>query len=855
MPATPSSRKTDNVAHQPTTDGKRQWLWLAALVLSLVLIATDSWLRIRRINAVTHAPGFAMRNLVEDTASPTGFQGGVHELALPSGAADSQHWIMQTEQMFASGELRIRHVNYDNAPTGREIHWASPYRWWIGLVARFLQATTEKPLPRCIENAALYSNPLLLALALLATTPWIARRFGPLSAAVYCLGMAGMLPTFDCFNAGAPDHHGLAVLCGIFTLLFLVAGLNGAALDDAPQPTSASPRQATGIKLAWQTNRYLIVSGVAGGLGLWNSAASQILVLAGIGLGACVALLARRFSPDNALVATRHNAWLIWSSAGALTSLLGYAIEYLPAGLSLRLEVNHPLYALAWFGAGQLLTSASQWADGSKKSRTRNDLMLNGAALFAALLPALLILFLGSSCFRVSDPFLWALHKTYIDEFQGIGHLFKRGFHLVILCGLLPLSLLLLPFVFSGKEKVSALLNKTFVLAFFPGVILTLFALRQIRWMGLTFALLLVGLLIVTSRNWFDRPGRIARRFVLIFVAMVAIGQPLRIGWAANEGIKIGELEQMHLRVRDLSHWLRYRAGSDDVIVASSPTMTTPLIYFGGLRGIGTFYWENLEGLKTCSDLFSATSFDEAERIVREQHITHIVLASWDSFVREYVSLNERNSTDRATQENAFAARLVKSRAMPPWLRLVPYTLPNLPPSATDEVLIFEVVPAQTQEQRLTRLAHYFVDMGLPQTALQLLPALERDPNNLNAVIARARIHLALQNRAGFEATLAALPAAIPQEGQLDLEETLHFSAIHLIAGHNEFARQQVVACLDRIDAKTVRKLSPNAAYALLALGRQFELPLTVEIANLAAKLIAPELREQIFGRTGQAQP
>jgi hypothetical protein len=669
--------------------------------------------------------------------------------------------------------------------------------------------------------------------------------------------MTGMLPTFDCFNAGAPDHHGLAALCGIYTLLFLIVGQANPAGHDSSKSLAPAPETKTTVLtlLRSQTNLCLVASGVAGGLGLWISAASQILVLGGIGLGATLSILTQRFLAKGEPFIIRNNTWLIWSAAGALTSIAGYAIEYLPTNTAWRLEVNHPLYALAWLGAGWLLTSLSQWAAVDRSVSTRAKLALDGAALIVTLLPLLFILLRGSSCFLVSDPFLWALHKNYIDEFQDVTHIFKSGFHLVPLCGLLPLGLLLLPLFLPNKPTARAILDKTVILTFLPGFFLTLFALRQIRWMGLACALLLVGLMLATGRTWFDRSGPLARRLILIFVAAVFIGQPLRICWALQEDNTIGEVDRMNLRVRDLSHWLRLRAGGEDVVVASSPTLTTPLIFFGGLRGIGTFYWENIEGLKTCSDLFSANSFEEAEHIVRNHHITHIVLASWDSFVREYVSLNDRTIAGKTTPEQAFATCLVKNRSMPPWLRLVPYTLPNLPPASTDEVLIFEVVPEQSPETRLINLAHYFVDMGLPQTARQLLPALEHNPENLHVTIARARIHLALQNRAALDAAIACLPATPPPDAQLDLEEMLHFAALQAIAGHNTQAQQQLLACINRLDAKSVRKLSPSAAYALLALCQQYDLPLTVDIANLAGKLIAPELREQIFGRSGKAQP
>jgi len=817
-----------NTQQQSTATTRQTLFWVAALMLSVVLLSIDCHLRIQKINTATQAPTFPIREPAADPTSPSGYQGGIHTLVLPNGASDSCHWILQTEQMFSSGEPRIRHVNYDNAPAGREVHWASPYRWWIGSLAWLLNSVSNKSLHESIALAALYSNPLMLLIALLVATPWVARKFGSLSAALFCLGLVGMLPTFDIFNAGAPDHHGLACLCGLFSLLFLLV----------------EKRKASG-----NTRLYVIASGIAGGLGLWISAVTQTLVLVGIGLGAILSILVARRSKNPAPDLMEPRLWLTWAQTGTLTSLATYAVEYLPSHTSWRLEVNHPLYALAWLGAGQLLSSLARLPEGKLVITPKTFSHLDGAALLAVLVLPLVILINGTVVFVISDPFLWALHKNYIDEFQNVFHVLKESFHIVTICSLLPFSLLLVALITLRKNQSLHVFRPSITLAFIPGILLTLFAVQQIRWLGLCFALLLAGLIFVTSRTCFALLNRSARRAIGVLILLAFIGQPLRTALALQEDHSLTQTDLLNLSIRDLAQWLRFRAGSDDVVVASSPTLTTPLIYFGGIHGVGTFYWENREGLKTCAALFSAASFDDAERIVRQHGITHIVLASWDSFVREYVELGTQGEVAAHPAERAFAARLVKNRSMPPWLRLIPYQLTNLRESSSDEVLVFEVVPAQSTKVQISNFAHYFVDMGLPETARQLLPALEQDPLNLHTTLARARVHLALQNRTEAAATLASLPSTIPVGAQLDLDESLHFAALQMIAGHAEIAEQQLIACMGGIAPKTARKLSPSAAYALLALSRQFRLPLPAEIANLATALLAPGLREQFSDR------
>ena len=43
--------------------------------------------------------------------------------------------------------------------------------------------------------------------------------------------------------------------------------------------------------------------------------------------------------------------------------------------------------------------------------------------------------------------------------------------------------------------------------------------------------------------------------------------------------------------------------------------------YSGGFHGIGSLYWENLAGLTALSDILTATSNEEALRLIRERGI------------------------------------------------------------------------------------------------------------------------------------------------------------------------------------------------------------------------------------------
>jgi hypothetical protein len=109
--------------------------FLAALIVALGLAAGDAVSRIWYVEFVSGVHGEMVEPPAADRASPTGYALGRRALILPDTGEDGYQWIMQTQAMLAGGGWRIHHVDYDNAPTGRDAHWASPLRWWLAALA------------------------------------------------------------------------------------------------------------------------------------------------------------------------------------------------------------------------------------------------------------------------------------------------------------------------------------------------------------------------------------------------------------------------------------------------------------------------------------------------------------------------------------------------------------------------------------------------------------------------------------------------------------------------------------------------------------------------------------------------
>jgi len=992
----------------------RRWLWITGLVVMVTLVTVDTILHLKTTYYVTTQ--HISTPPEPDESSPTGYALGQRDLILPYVGMDGYHWVMQTQQMFADGDLRVRSVdydNYDNGPKGREMHWSSSFRWWVAALAWLEHVYGAVPLPDAVEDVIPFANTLLILLLVIGVTPSIARRLGAGPATLVSFGMLAVSPLYESFSEGKSDHHGLAALSGLLTLLFLLAGGAGWVrsensgdettpanssvwLPDSMRTrywliglaivggiglwffTAAEGRILVAVYLgallvisllghhaqmddtaklrAWlpdraMARRWFIASAVTGGIGLWVSTASEAPVLAEVGLGALLATgLLGRNGQSGDIAKPDPTLWRVWGIAGAVTSVFFYLLEYFPSHFGMRLEINHPLYALAWAGGGELLCRLSRWWSGEKLASTAMDwLALAASALAVAIVP-LLIYFYASQVFWVADRFLFIFHEDYIAEFKSLGAfvagmytgasraylptvvnpLFLLAVPLVAWCwrDLRQLILILacawvigsplyacwswhasgvMPFtdqfwwIEIGAMAIAAVLALRwppwFLLAlglpiyaaylseqtmsqlddyFWPAVsipiivILALMALwkpweefsrpakallllglppglatlalsaREMRWMEIGYALWLAALagtimaLALSPGYRWTWPRRIAAG---IFLAAVMIPGPglmvygwFHYGWKAP----MSDVEVMESVTRDVSQRLRARLGSDPGVVVSGPTTTTWMIYWGGFKGLGTLYWENLEGLKNTMDIYAAPSADRALSLIQARGVTHIALYSWDPFYEQYARLAHgwHKPTTEAEAEaekpklrDAFLYSVVDGRQVPQWLRPVYYPMPTDKILRGQWVMIFEVAPQQSKEESYVRLAQWQLAAGSAQNAFaSVRNALQIHPNYLPALICGARIDQALNRQDEFAILIQDIHQQLQQAGSLELEERIDLAVLLISAKDDPSGASQIEACLHQADARSLRRTGTEELLRFLMLARQMNL-------------------------------
>jgi hypothetical protein len=780
--------------------------WLIVLAGTLLFLTADSARKLAAFRTVTALGEKGRPAPAPNGDSPTGRETGRRNQILQS--TDGYHWVMQTQQMIATGEWRLRRVNHDNAPDGREVHWGSPLRWWLALVAWADHAVVGRPWLVSVEHAALYAGPVLLGLFLLAVVPWTARRFGAWPASLLAAGMVTVAPFSGEFGTGSFDHHGVAAGCALLTGLLLLGGW------------TSPPEQA---------RRLFIASGIAGAAGLWINAATQIPVLAGIGAGALLAQHLTRHAP---IIDPR--LWRAWGLAGGAAALAFYLLEYFPAHLGWRLEVNHPLHALAWAGAGDLLARFGE--------RRKSPLIALSALAVAA--PVVVVLLAPARTFVVADKFLWTLHVDYITEFAPLAARLNNWEAILVTVNVLPLLGLLVLWFWRGG--LAAGHRGLLALGLAPAVLITFLSLFQQRWLHVSSALwlgVLVSAAFITASGGFVLTGP-RRAIAGLFLALVLLPYPLQASREALRGPAALSRENIRqFAVRDLAFWLRRHTGDDPVTVLSGPTVTTELIYHGGFRGIGTLYWENLAGLRTLVDIQGAADANRARELIQQHGITHLILLPWGSFAEESARLAAGLRTgDRVTGATFAQDLLSPGSSLPDWVRPLPYRLPDAEQFKGQVPLVLEVVPAQSPADAAVGRAQYLAAMGSAPAARELLrQVLAIQPDHLMALVTLAQLQRAERDRAGHGMTLWRVQPLLTAARSLEPRHRVALAVELAAGGMAAAARSEVVLCWESLDVPGVRRMPPELLPLLLRATRDFKVSPPPELLALAEKLRAAD--------------
>ena len=673
-------------AAPPMAGSLRIWIFVVCLVVACGFLPAVSWQRLREIRLATATTVNGATLPRPDPSSPTGYANGCRNLIFPLGFSDGMEWIILTQEMIAKGEWRLRATDGDNWPAGREVHWSSPLMWWLIACAKVARLWNGESLAAAVESVAPWANTLFLFLLLAFLPLHAGRRFGWPAGGVVALGLVTLYPLYEFFSVGYPDHHGLVTagcLLGAYALAAGGGGWVGDAGGAAPSPDTA--------------RRSFAAAGLAGAFALWISAATAIPVITALGLGGLVvSRLARGRTP----VGMRYEPrlWRWWSWTGAAGSLAFYLLEYFPGHLGMRLEVNHPLYALAWLAGGEIVCRAGAWLAGGRLAERRGDRALLAAAFCAVALPPALALLFPGRFFLVSDPFVWALHRDYIVEFAPVWRRLREmpwADSLTVYGGAVPVALAGTAATLLWR-RLDVTWRSRLLLVVAPALVVTLLGCRQSRWLGVCY-----GLWIAVIPVWLgalaatELPHGPWSRIVPVLLVIGMLPFPFQAAttwWHLFRPTQMARTTAAMLYVRDISQRLRLGTGNSPLVVASGPTTTTWLMYYGGARGLGTLYWENAAGLKASAAIFGARTDEEALAQIRRHGVTHLVHFSKNLFATPYTRLAQGLGPDRQPKEG-FVLRALRTGQLPPWATAYTYPVPQGLDLLGDWVQVWEVKP------------------------------------------------------------------------------------------------------------------------------------------------------------------
>ncbi len=790
--------------------------WVAVLLGAVTFLVWTGALRARRVEYVS---------ATAEQAAPAGAQ---TRLIVPGHENASYEWLDQTQQMFAQRTWRVRHIDYENAPYGRAVDAASPYRWWLGAIAWIDRSVSGRPISAALERAALIADPLLLLLLLIGGTIFVAWQFGAWPAALLAAGAVTLFPFGAGFLPGAPDDAGLGQVAVCWSVLLLLAGARAAHGTAASRERSA--------------RRWFFLGGIAGGLGLWIGVAVQAPVLGGIALGGLLAAWVARGQATAVKL-----PWLAWALGGATATFAGYLAEYFPAHLgSWELRVVHPLYGLAWLGGGALLAAAAGWVQGQAPRRDLRTIGLG--VIFAAAFLALPFALWRTHSWGFLDANLPAFRLTRLPGDTPTANLWAWLIHDGLTpraCATLAPAFLILPAAWLIWRRRTALAGRvSLAIALLPMGVAMGFAGHQLSWWHTVDALLLV-LLVAATAAWRDflRPRLVLSLWAALLAAVFLLGavQVAPSGPAGDKNV-LDESEILGLVERDLARWLAVHAGPDGAVILAPHNQTVTLYYYGGVRGLATLSRENLDGLGAAIRIVSASTLEEAKELIDQRGVTHIIIPSWDNYLDAYTRMGIGKI------EGTFFERITNWR-LPPWLKPVPYQLPVIPGFEGQSVKILEVVEDQDDAAALSRTAEYFVEMGDLEQATAVAQVLRRYPADLGALTARAQVDLARGDRAGFDRTLESLRRRLTAGADRGLPWDRRASLAVVLARAKlpELAREQVRRCLAEADDAKLRSLTTVSLFRLQVLGKAYSLAITDQrLRDQALELLPADLRSRL---------
>ena len=715
-----------------------RWAGLACLLFSILL--SSGW---AIFHAYTTDRHFSI--ICERFDPAQGTSAYPSPVILREMALDGYVWNRHATHLGEDGRLRLRYTNFDNAPDGRQVHWSSGFAWYLrGLGLLRHAKVPQESLRTSVARMSIWANPILLALLIPLLAGLTAWRFGWLAGVTIAVGVIAAPGFYEGFLPAYPDHHGLIAAALLGTILGIVwAGVGwvkpGASARDLIPGDMRTARQGM-----W-------ISAISGAAGFWISALSQAMIMVGIGTGALLAASVFASGLQKHEKAGFHpELWKLWGKVGALATIGFYLLEYFPSAPALRLEVNHPLYAIAWWGGAGFIVTLGQWLAGRCNPDNKlqwRDLIL--PALAVSLIPLSVVIW-GQAVHIGLEPFFTKL-GTFIAELKPLLWRFRmKTLSFDSAFGYFPaITAAAVVMLFFRRIPRSARTQLLFLIA--PVFVITALQFYQTRWGMLASpayivltALLLPVLWDLLARWHVPRfllaGGTLALAVLFLIVPYRSFTPEVQIALSDPAKQAPSPTEALHLVLRDIAETIHRDAGGKPVVLLSSPNSSTLISGMGDFRTIGTLYWENIAGLKTAASMLCAQGDEDSLKQLQKNGVTHVALISWENFIEPYFSILQGIKPNSDTLENSFGHRALFQNIIPSWARPIPYPPNPVTKQLGLKILLLAVTPNQSQIEAQFHLAEFLVaqnELASAEAHLKEILAASPGSDRPRAVFAR----------------------------------------------------------------------------------------------------------------------
>ncbi|PTY07094.1 hypothetical protein DB347_07210 [Opitutaceae bacterium EW11] len=786
-------------------------VWLLVLAVALAVMVQADRSRLAWASSLS-AEGSPPPK--RDAASPTGYTLGQRHFLGTRERGETYRWIAAAQDMIASGPFAASTYNADNVPLGRPQLLPRLFGGWLATISWALHAVTGEPLAISVEQAALWEPVVSHLLAFIAVAVFVGVRYGPAGAGVAGLFFLLFAPLAGQFLPGALTARTWAALLATYAL----------ALNLAPRRSGADPKPGP----------CTIRSAVASGIAIWLDPS----------LGFPAVLIA--FAA--AAVAIRMKAprlpCLRWSIVGSAVIAAAWLIDRSPWSLAAgELRFVHPLYAAAWLGLGLGLDGWQNLRLGDRGRKWAVAEIVAALSLVSALAYVQLKhdyrgwLYWGAAMRRTTSLEETIVFNNVLDWFAGVS---AAEALLVAVPLLAAVAAIVVSLRGQRSEKNGSRQNAAIAAVLLAGVVLlTAFAVRWFAFASL-LSLVVVWHLAAPASEVYRRVfAAVAGAFLLgLLVWDKSPSGKTQRPWG---GAEIGPADIEALVHRHFSHWMASHNPGQSVVALAPPELSDSLVFHGGCRVLMSTAWQSYSGQVAASRVLSALESTEAEAVLQSRTVTHIVLPSWDKVLPLFV----QNPTGEGKM--TLYARLQRW-VFPAYLRPIPYRLPPIPGFAAQKLAVFKVTAPQDEALLLSRLAEYFVEMGLnEQAALATRVLTDSYADDPNAAVARAIVYAHSKQGADFEREVARLEDDI-KAGRTPLlwDRRVQRAIVLALGRRNELARAEVDACLAQASEADLLELTPLQAYRLEALGKGYGIQFPdSRLADLAASIGSEYLRSQ----------